>query len=111
MRKFLIAAPLALAAASVLAVPASAAPFSHPAQLRNEITQLDRQVNQAERRHLISSREADRLGRQVNQLQAMHARYAWNGFTNGELRILGNRIELVKKQVAREIRDRDHHRR
>lgn len=111
MRKFLFAAPLALAAASVLAVPASAAPYVHNAgKLRGEIAQLDRQIDRAEQRRLLSRQEASRLERQVDQLRDQHARFARGGFSRAELRILDQRIGMLKRQLSREIADRDRHR-
>src|SRR5690242_18645757 len=66
MKKFLIAAPLALAAVAAVATPASAASWNNASQLRAEIAQLDRQVD---RMHGLSPREEQRLERQVDRLQ------------------------------------------
>jgi len=104
---FIGAASLALGAA----VPASAASWNNGGDLRQQINQLDRKVDQAERRHLISRQEANRLDRLVNDLQAQHARFARNGFTRAELRTLDQRIDTVDRQIDKEIRDRDGHRR
>lgn len=112
MRKFLIAAPLALAAAATLATPASAAPGMRGGwQIGKEISQLERQVERAQQRRLISWNEATRLHRQVDQLQNLHTRYARGGFTNAELRILDNRIDNVKRQLRFERFDRNDRRR
>ncbi|AZI36941.1 hypothetical protein NT2_01_06210 [Caenibius tardaugens NBRC 16725] len=100
MRKFMIATPLALAAAAVLATPASAAPgFTNGRQAAQEIQQLERQVDRAEQRNQISRREATQLNRQVDQLEKLHARYARGGFTRTELRSLDSRINTVKQQL------------
>ena len=72
-----------------------------------EIAQLDRQIDRAQERRLISPREADRLERKVDQLQDLHARYARNGLTRAEERILDQRINTVKRQIASEVADRD----
>jgi chromosome segregation ATPase len=100
----------ALAAALTLgaAVPASAAAWVQDArQLRSQIIQLDRQIDRAEQRRLLSSREANQLERRVENLKDLHSRYARNGFTRAELRVLDQRIDTVKRQVDREIDDRD----
>ncbi|HTN13906.1 MAG TPA: hypothetical protein VL094_03785 [Sphingomonadaceae bacterium] len=99
----------AIAASLVLgaAVPASAAPWQGRNNYRQEIAQLDRQIDRAQERRLISHREADRLERKVDQLRNLHVRYAKNGFTKTELRILDQRIYTVKRQIASEVADRD----
>lgn len=99
----------AIAASLVLgaAVPASAAPWHGRDNYRQEIVQLDRQIDRAQERRLISHREAERLERKVDQVQKLHAAYARNGFTKSELRILDQRIDSVKRQIAAEIADRD----
>jgi hypothetical protein len=117
MRKFLIGAPLALAAAAVLSTPAAAQmrgsdhgrdySRNDGRELRGEIAQLDRQVDQAQNRRLISNREAQRLDREVNQLERLHAQFARGGFTRTELRTLNQRIDSVQRMVSREINDRD----
>lgn len=104
----LIAPALAAALALGAAVPASAAPWQQDArELRNQIVQLDRLIDRAEQRRLLSSREANQLERKVENLKDLHSRYARNGFTRAELRILVRRIDTVKRQVDREITDRD----
>ncbi|MDD3798713.1 MAG: hypothetical protein PHE36_05990 [Novosphingobium sp.] len=111
MRKFLFAAPLALAAAATLATPATAE--SRPqngVQVRQEIAQLDRQIDRARARHTISVREAARLHGQVDRLENLYARYARNGLTRAELRTLDNRIDRVKRQLHVERSDNNDHR-
>lgn len=108
MRKFLIAAPLALAAAAVLSTPAAAASFDSPAKLRAEISRLDRQA-EASRRG-ISQRESAALERQVDQLQDLYARYARGGFTRTELRTLGARVDTVRANLAAQKFDGNAHR-
>ena len=112
MRKFLIAAPLALAAAVTLATPASAASAMQGGwQMGKEINQLDRQIERAQQRHAISWREATRLHREVDQLENLHTRYARGGFTRAELRILDSRIDSVKRQLRSERFDGNDRRR
>lgn len=103
-----IAASLALGAVA----PASAASWNQPNRfdVRQQISQLDRQINQAERRNMLSHREAENLERKVDQLRDLHARYARNGLTKGELRLLDQRIDQVSRQIDREINDRNNHR-
>lgn len=114
MRKFIIAAPLALAAAVIVASPASAASFSNAGQIRNEINQLDRRIDQLQRGPNafggISGREAQKLERQVDQLHDLYARYARGGFTRGELNTLGARVDAVRAQLRAERFDRNDHR-
>ncbi|WEK46180.1 MAG: hypothetical protein P0Y56_14345 [Candidatus Andeanibacterium colombiense] len=101
----LIAPALAASLALGVAVPATAAPFNGAGNIRQQITQLDRRIDQAERQHQLSRKEAQQLGRQVDQVQALQARYARNGFTRAELRTLDQRIDAVQRQVDREIGD------
>lgn len=104
----LIAPALAAALALGAAVPATAAPWQQDArELRNQIVQLDRLIDRAEQRRLLSSREAHQLERKVDNLKDQHSRYARNGFTRVELRILDQRIDTVKRQLDREISDRN----
>ncbi|MGC1269623.1 MAG: hypothetical protein WA842_03390 [Croceibacterium sp.] len=110
MRKFIIAAPLALAAAIAVASPASAASFNNPGQIRSEINQLDRRIDQLQRGPGISGREAQKLERQVDQLHDLYARYARGGFTRGELNTLGARVDAVRAQLRAERFDHNDHR-
>ncbi len=93
------------------AVPASAAGWGHNGgQLRSQIAQLDRQIDRAEHRRLLSWSEANRLERRVENLKDMHQRYARNGFTRAELRILDRRVETVHRLIDRQIGERDNYR-
>lgn len=114
LTKLIAQAPIAIAAAALAlgaAAPASAAPHNGHDNgrdnIRQEIAQLDRQIDRAQERRLISKREADRLDRKVDQLRDLHVRYAKSGFTRTELRILDQRIDGVKRQIASEVADRD----
>jgi hypothetical protein len=102
MKKILIAAPLALAA--VLATPASAASWNNAGQLRAEINQLDRQIDNVRG---LSSREDQRLENQVDRLQNLYRSYARGGFTRNELRTLDSQVTAVKAQVFAQSRDRN----
>lgn len=110
MRKFLIAAPMALAAAAMLTTPASAAPSTryNSVQITKDISQLDRQIDRAQQQRSISSREANQLHRQVKQIQNLRVQYARGGYTNAELRTLDGKITNVKQQL-RVVRNTPNH--
>ena len=104
MRKILFSGPLALAAAAVLATPAYAAPFVHEGgQIRYQIAQLDRQIDRAQARHLLSPIQANRLERQVSELRGLHASYSRGGLSPSEVRVLNQRIDTVQKHIQRQI--------
>lgn len=105
-KKFLFAAPLALAAGALLSTPASAARFNSASQIRAEIVQLDRQVDRARG---LSGREEQQLERKVDQLQALYRSYARNGLTRGEINALSARIDSVRDQLFRQSNDRNGH--
>ena len=104
MKKFLIAAPLALAAVAAVATPASAAQWNDAGQIRAEIAQLDRQVD---RMHGLSPREEQRLESRVERLQARYRGYARGGFTRGELQRLNGELNAVRNQVYAQANDRN----
>jgi len=99
MKKFLIAAPLALVAGALLTTPASAASWNDARQIRAELNQLDRQIDRARG---LSRSEENRLSNKVDQLQQLYSRYARNGFTRGELSVLNTRIDMVRNQLIRQ---------
>lgn len=102
----LVIPALAASLALGVAAPASAAPWNAQ-NFKQEIAKLDRQVEQAERRNLITRSEARQLDRLVGQLERLHRNYARDGFTKGEARILQNQINKVEKQIASEIDTRN----
>lgn len=102
MKKFLIAAPLALVAGALLTTPASAASWNNARQIRTELNQLDRQVDRARG---LSRSEENRLQNQVDQLQKLYNRYARNGFSRGEVSVLNTRINMVRNQLFRQSND------
>jgi septal ring factor EnvC (AmiA/AmiB activator) len=104
MKKFLIAAPLALAAVAAVATPASAADRANPGQIRSEIAQLDRQVD---RLRGLSPREERRLESQVDRLQTLYRAYARDGFSRSELRRLDDQLSAVRAQIDAQSRDRN----
>ena len=102
-----ILSTLATSLALGVAIPASAAAWERPGALRSEIAQLDRQIDRAEARRIISQREAARLSGQVDRLESTFRSYARGGFTRFELASLDSRIEAVKRQLAVQARDDD----
>jgi hypothetical protein len=104
MKKFLIAAPLALAAVAAVATPASAAQWNDAGQIRAEIAQLDRQVD---RMRGLSPREEQRLVSRVDRLQALYRSYARGGFTRNELQRLDGELSAVRNQVYAQANDRN----
>lgn len=108
MKKFLFAAPIALAAALISATPASAAVWNSGQQVNAQISQLDRQISNAQRSRDLNQRDAQQLSRQVDQLQNLSRQYARGGFSRTELRTLSSRIESVQAQLAAKTRDSRH---
>lgn len=105
-----IAPALAASLALGSALPATAAGWNGNAsgvQLRQQIAQLDRKIDQAESRHQLSRDEARKLDASVSQIQRLHATYSRGGLTRAEVRTLNTRIDTVERQLAREIADRD----
>lgn len=99
-----LAASLALGATA----PASAATFGNGAgNVKVELAQLDRQIDVAKARHQLTFQESTSLKTQVNRVQALYRSYARNGFSRAELRTLDNRIDAVKRDLARKANDRD----
>lgn len=101
-----LAASLALGAA----MPAAAAGWDRHGGgfgVKQQIQQLDRKIEQAERRHLISRDEANRLDRNLNKVERLHSTYLRGGLNRAELRTLDNRIDAVERQLSREIADRN----
>ena len=97
--KKIAASALAASLALGIAVPASAAASNAPGQLRQEIAQLDNQIDRAEARRTISRQEANRLDRQVDRLENAFRSYARGGFTRYELASLNNGIAQVRSQL------------
>jgi hypothetical protein len=104
MKKFLIAAPLALAAGALLTTPASAARWNSASQIRAEIAQLDRQVDRARG---LSPREEQRLERKVDQLRSLYRGYARNGLNRAEINALSGRIDNLRNDLFRQSNDRN----
>ncbi|MGN6499915.1 MAG: hypothetical protein ACTHKM_07185 [Tsuneonella sp.] len=89
------------------AAPASAAQWGAPAQLRQDISQLDRQIDRARDQRRISRAEAAQLDRQVDRLQNTYRAYARGGFTRGEYAALDRGVDAVRRNLAVQVRDGD----
>jgi hypothetical protein len=106
-KKLLFAAPLALAAGALLTTPASAAGWNNNGgQIRAEIAQLDRQVDQARG---LSNREERALNQRVDRLQNLYRSYARNGFTRSEVQTLDREIASVRVALQRQSHDWNNH--
>jgi hypothetical protein len=105
-KKFLLAAPLALAAGALFSTPAAAAWHTNPGQLRAEIAQLDRQID---RKPGVSNREERVLERRVDRLQDLYRSYARHGFNRFELQSLEREIASVRAALAHQSHDWNNH--
>jgi hypothetical protein len=108
MKKIFLAAPLALAAASLLSSPASAQSWNYgnAGNLRAQIAQLDRQVD---RSRGLSNREERALDHRVDRLQSLYRSYARHGFTRFEMQSLEREIASVRVAVERQSHDWNNH--
>lgn len=107
----LIAPALAASLALGITVPASAATFVNSAgNVRIELAQLDRQIDVARARHQISASESATLEKKVDRAQKLYRTYSRNGFSRAELRVLDNRVDTLKRDLARQVNDRDNFR-
>jgi len=106
-KTILFAAPLALAAVAVLTTPAAAASWN-PGELRSDISQLDRQIDRAQRNGDLTRNEAARLRGQVDSVQSLYTRFARGGFSRTELSQLNQRVDAVQNQLVRNATDRNH---
>lgn len=107
-------APALIASLAIGAAPASAQAWRGGDNYREQIKQLDRQIDRAEDRRLITKREADKLERSVDQLQRQHENYARGGLSRDERRTLDLRISKLDREIKYEIakgnKDRNDHR-
>lgn len=88
-----------------LAAPASASGWNWGHQFRQQIEQLDRQVERADRRGALSRREASELRWHVDRLEQKLRQYSYGGFTRNEVGTMRQLIGNVERRVALEIRD------
>jgi hypothetical protein len=75
-----------------------------------EITELDRKIDRADKRNTISQREANGLHRQVGELKRDFRRMSANGLDRSEARQLTQRTERIEQRLKNERRDRDGYR-
>jgi Spy/CpxP family protein refolding chaperone len=116
----ILAAPLALAAATAtLAGTAEARPaYGHGwqltparnAEIRQDINQLNNQIDRAAARRTISRREATGLHRQARNVQRLYRGYQRNGLNRAEVRYLQDRVNQVRVALRMERRDWDNRR-
>lgn len=107
--KTLIAA-LALAA-SLAATPAMAKSTPQRAEaIRNQIENLQRDVNRNDNRDRISEREAAALRSDVASLQSQFRTFNRNGLDNREMVTLERRIQNIRGRLHVERKDHDGHR-
>ena len=112
MRKLTFAASAALALAATVATPAMAAPNWHNGnEIRRDISQLDNRIERALHNRTISRIEAQRLQRNVDQLQRLYSIYSRNGLSRAEVQSLQIRIDRVEQQLRNERNDWNNHRR
>jgi multidrug resistance efflux pump len=81
--------------------------YGNGANVKAEIAQLDRQIDVAKARHQLSRQESASLESQVNRLQKLYRTYGRNGFSRAELRTLDNQVDNVKRDLVRQVNDRD----
>lgn len=103
----LLAAP-AILAATMAAMPASAAPYATDGNaLRRDIAQLENRLDRLDDTRRISGREEERLDRSIAGLKRTWSAYSRGGFSQAERRNLAAQIERVRFDLDRQARDRN----
>lgn len=105
MRNVLISA--ALIATVATAVPAAAQyrddrgnyGYNQGQNINQQLRSLSQRIDQAYQRRLVSSREANRLQNEVQQIDRLYDRYRRNGITQREHYALQDRIQRVRQQI------------
>jgi predicted RNase H-like nuclease (RuvC/YqgF family) len=109
MRKFIVS--IALASATLSAVPASAQAWqlrqSVRSEIQRDINQLENRIDRAARRGTISPREANSLRRDASNVQRLYNRYSRNGLDRREVAELELRVNRVQQRLRLERRDWD----
>jgi hypothetical protein len=120
MRKFVIAA--ALAASTLIATAPAAAQYypqgnaygynnyGQARRLDARIDNLQRQINNLDRRDILSEREANRLRAESNQLERRLRYAARNGLSGWEAQDIERGIHRLETRIHREARDGNRHR-
>jgi hypothetical protein len=132
MRKLLISAAMA-ASAVAIAVPASAqyagqygnqyggqygtqygAPYGNAYGYNNNgqarslmvrVSQLEQQINQLDRRNILSNREADRLRNDANRIERQLRQASYNGLNGYESRDIQMRIARLEQNIRVQATD------
>ena len=109
MRKFLISAALLSVAAA--AAPASAQYYDRYDDRRHydnfrdgertdrQLAQISDRIERAHQRRLISSNEARRLQREVDQIDRLEDRYSRNGLSGWERQDLQRRVQHLRQRL------------
>ncbi|MDT9599852.1 hypothetical protein [Sphingosinicella rhizophila] len=106
MRKFLV--PAILISAVAVSAPAAAqyrGGHNQGVGIERQIDQLERQIDRARDRRLITRQEARRLDNQAEYIDRLHDRYRRNGLNQREHHDLQNRINRLRQQFRWERRD------
>lgn len=114
MRTLLISA--AVAAATFAALPAAAQDYGRQDRygygysqqgrhILDELRQIDRRIDRAAARGVISRGEARRLHLNGNRIERLYHRYRRNGLSRGEMQDLRNRVHGLRQQLRWERRD------
>ena len=116
MRKFLITAALVTATIAT-AAPASAQwarpqgnayGYNNHGQVRRleaRVDQIRRQIQQLDRRNIISDREARRLGEEARDLDRRINMLARNGFNNRDRFEVERRLARLEQRLQRDVND------
>jgi len=70
-----------------------------------QLANLDERIDRAYDRRLISSREAQRLQRHLNETRRAYNDFRRNGISPREHQLLQNRIESLRNQIRDERRE------
>ena len=103
----LFAAPFALLAGALGAVPASAQNRDLAEFQRNRIAQLDQQVEGLGEGRRLTNSELQRLSNAVDSLRETYRELSRGGFTRDELQRLDARIDSVRDRIVTQTRDGD----
>ena len=101
-----------------LAAPASAAPYGYHSQgwnsgheLRQQIAQLDRQVDRARRSGILVGREGAQLAQRVNRIEHKWYEFSHRGFTRTETRQIQVMIYEIERRIDLRARNSDRYER
>ena len=116
MRKFLISA--ALVTATIATAAPAAAQWARPQgnaygynnqgqvrRLEARVDQIRRQIQQLDRRNIISDREARRLGEEARDLDRRINMLARNGFNNRDRYEVERRLVRLEQRLQRDVND------